>query len=786
MPTLTIDNQTVTVPEGTNVLEAAKQLGIVIPHFCYHEALGAVGSCRLCAMKFEDGPVKGIQMACMVKAQDGMVVSTVDADAAELRASVIEWLMLNHPHDCPVCDEGGECQLQDMTIAGGHGIRRYRGTKRTWHNQDLGPFIEQEMNRCIQCYRCVRTYQDYFGGTDFGVMGSRNRLFFGRFKDGPLESPFAGNLADVCPTGVFTDKTYRFKSRIWDLQEAPSVCPHCSLGCRVIPGGRYRELQRVRSGVNRQTNGFFICDRGRFGYGHVNLKERPREPKLQGAVTSWSEALAMARSRLLDIAQKYGGESIALLGSPRSSLETLAKLRELGQSLGGSPLCTEAMPGRDRAARALSAIGTDRLVSMAQLAQADRILILGCDPINEAPMLAAAVRQAQRNGAHITVIDPRPVKLPCDFDKMTASPDELVAKLNQLRGEEETAMSSLRAELLQARKPVLVGGADLLGEAGIHLLGQLAGELDCGLCVPLAQVNSFGAALIAGDGPDAEQLCQMMFSGQIRALVCVETDPLRDGPDKMARALGRLECLVVLDCLPNQAARQADVLLPTTAPYESAGVMVNFEGRMQAFGSVIEPGLPIRETGQGNHPPRTFEATTPGGAPRPAWAVLGQLQNHQQSLVRIRQNLEGRDSRFTGLSLLDADGEGTFVRGGGKVATGTSGDFPECVPEGTLPLLVVETLYGSELLSSLSQSLQAVQPEPAVWMHPDTAARLNLEEGDIVQLKTDLEPFSLPLHLEPDMARDMLLAYRLRGTPLELFAPGKPAACLVNRGGDHA
>ncbi|RMF42958.1 MAG: NADH dehydrogenase (quinone) subunit G, partial [Deltaproteobacteria bacterium] len=470
-----------------------------------------------------------------------------------------------------------------MTIAGGHGIRRYRGTKRTWHNQDLGPFIEQEMNRCIQCYRCVRTYQDYFGGTDFGVMGSRNRLFFGRFKDGPLESPFAGNLADVCPTGVFTDKTYRFKSRIWDLQEAPSVCPHCSLGCRVIPGGRYRELQRVRSGVNRQTNGFFICDRGRFGYGHVNLKDRPRAPKLQGATTSWSEALAMARSRLLDIAQKYGGDAIALLGSPRSSLETLAKLRELGLSLGGSPLCTEAMPERDRAARALSAIGTERLVSQAQLAKSDRILVIGCDPVNEAPMLAAALRQAERNGARITIIDPRPVWLPCSFEKITVGPDELCEKLNQLLADEESSMTALRADLVQAQKPVLVGGTDLLGEAGIRLIGLLTGELDCGLFVPLAQVNSFGAALIAGDGPDADQLCQMMLSGQVRALVCVETDPLRDGPDKMARALGRLECLVVLDGLPNQAARQADVFLPTTAPYESAGVMVNCEGRMQAF-----------------------------------------------------------------------------------------------------------------------------------------------------------------------------------------------------------
>src|SRR5512133_3176373 len=269
MPTLTIDNQTVTVPPGANVLEAAKALGLVIPHFCYHEALGAVGACRLCAMTFIAGPVKGVQMACMVEAKDGMVVSTVDPAAQEQRRHVIEWLMMNHPHDCPVCDEGGECQLQDLTIAGGHSVRRYRGTKITRNNQRLGPFIEQEMNRCIQCYRCVRTYRDYCGGTDFGVLGTRQRLFFGRMRDGRLESPFSGNLVDVCPTGVFTDKTYRFQSRVWDLQEAASICPHCSLGCATIPGARFRELQRVRSNIDREVNGHFICDRGRFGYGHV-------------------------------------------------------------------------------------------------------------------------------------------------------------------------------------------------------------------------------------------------------------------------------------------------------------------------------------------------------------------------------------------------------------------------------------------------------------------------------------------------------------------------------------
>jgi len=170
MPKLIIDDIPVEVPEGTTVLEAAQSVDIPIPHFCWHPALGKAGACRVCAVKMLDGPVKGVQMSCMLPAMDGMVVSTTDDEAVAMRKSVIEWLMINHPHDCPVCDEGGECQLQDFTIAGGHGIRRYDGRKRTHRNQYLGEFVEHEMNRCIQCYRCARFYQEYAGGTDFGVM----------------------------------------------------------------------------------------------------------------------------------------------------------------------------------------------------------------------------------------------------------------------------------------------------------------------------------------------------------------------------------------------------------------------------------------------------------------------------------------------------------------------------------------------------------------------------------------------------------------------------------------
>jgi len=252
MPTLIIDERRIEVAQGVKVIEAAEQLGIMIPRFCFHKALGSVGACRMCAVKFVDGPVRGIRMSCMEDVRDGMVVSTTDPEAVEFRQYVIEWLMLNHPHDCPVCDEGGHCLLQDTTVSGGHGLRRYQGKKRTYRDQYLGYLVGHEMNRCIHCYRCVRYYQEFSGYRDLGAFQIGSRVYFGRFSDGPLESPFAGNLIDICPTGVFTDLPSRYRVRRWDMERGPSVCIHCSLGCNTIAGARYREvLQNTQSIIIR-------------------------------------------------------------------------------------------------------------------------------------------------------------------------------------------------------------------------------------------------------------------------------------------------------------------------------------------------------------------------------------------------------------------------------------------------------------------------------------------------------------------------------------------------------
>lgn len=801
MPKLTIDNQSVEVPEGANVLEAAKQLGIVIPHFCYHEALGAVGACRLCAMKFEDGPVKGIQMACMVIAQEGMVVSTLDPAAVELRAHVIEWLMMNHPHDCPVCDEGGECQLQDMTVAGGHTLRRYRGLKRTYHNQHLGPFIAHEMNRCIQCYRCARTYQDYCGGEDFGVLGTNQRVYFGRFRDGRLESPFSGNLVDVCPTGVFTDKTFRFKSRYWDLEEAPSICPHCALGCATIPGGRYRELQRVRAGINRQTNGFFICDRGRFGYAHANHPQRPRAPRVDGRDVSWPQALEAVRERLDPIIATHGPRALAFLGSSRASLEANAQMRSWARRLGSERVVHETHGPRDWTARTLAAGLGAQARSLEDIRHSDCLVLIGADPLNEAPLLALALRQAVRKGASLTLIDPRPIRLPCRAAHLPLAPWRLGEALAALGDNDYSAFSrqeavfleGLRESLDKAQRPVLIGGGDLLGPAGMGQLLELARRLSraeraCGLLGVLSGPNSFGAALLSAEGPDFDELSNAMISGEIRALVCLECDPLSQAADPLhaGLALSRLEALIVLDNLATPTAHRADILLPTCVTAEGAGCFVNTEGRMLAFEKVMAPGLPLRDAGDGVYPPRVFFADTPGAAPRPAWDILAALQGRGLSLADVRRELAAQDERFAGLVDLRAEGEGRRIAGCGGPAPDIR--IREFTPgKGELALLVCEELFASEEIAAFSAPLDEVRPQPRLILHPIDARRLSIADGEAVRLHTDLEEVVLPVSVRQDCAPGVVLLPRVRGSLVEAFVPGNgPQPCRISREADYA
>ena len=398
MATVNIDGKDYDLPEGENLLHAALSQRLDLPYFCWHPAMGSVGSCRLCAViqYADEADQRGrLQMACMMNVQDGMRVSIAAAFAADFRKQVIEWLMENHPHDCPVCEEGGECHLQDMTVMTGHSMRRYAGQKRTWQNQYLGPFIGHEMNRCITCYRCVRYYRDYAGGKDLDAFGSRARMFFGREEDGVLESEFAGNLVEVCPTGVFTDKPFsKVYTRKWDLQSAPSICPHCSVGCNTFPAERYGVLKRVHNRYHGAVNGYFLCDRGRYGSHFVNNDKRIRHAGVRA-----DDGVFEASGRdavLAAVADRLSSGDVVGIGSPRASLETNYALKQLVGQENFCPGLADDEADTMAAALDIYRAGGFRIPSLTDIEGADAVLVLGEDISNTAARMALAVRQAVR------------------------------------------------------------------------------------------------------------------------------------------------------------------------------------------------------------------------------------------------------------------------------------------------------------------------------------------------------------------------------------------------------
>jgi NADH-quinone oxidoreductase subunit G len=630
MPKLIIDNIEVEVPPGTNVLEAAKKVGIWIPHFCYHPALGSVGACRLCAMRFLEGPVKGIQMSCMMPAQDGMVISTSDPEALRLRQLVIEWLMINHPHDCPVCDEGGECLLQDYTIAGGQGIRRYKGKKHTFINQDLGPFIEHEMNRCIECYRCVRFYQEFAGGDDLGVMGSAARVYFGRFQEGKLDSPFSGNLVDLCPTGVYTDKTARFRARYWDYEMAPSVCPWCSLGCNTTPAARYRELLKTMSRRNDAVNGWFICDRGRFGNAPVNDPARPRTPLLDGRDAGWEEALDALVTRLAELQRVHGGGSIALVGSPRLALEGAVLMQRLAGLIGAGFLCyfTDQQEG-DRAVTAVSHLNSDNTASMADVQESDCIAVLNSELLDEGPMMALAVRQAWRKGAKVFIVSG------------SSSPEW--AKAVAIEAATVSTLSAV--PFADYKRPVIVCGSQRNDPFEMEKASQAGARVSFLFSGP----NAFGAALLAKEH-ETTSLAQAVKSGKIKGILAFEADIPAD-------LLEGVSFVAAADWIHSDVVGRAAIFLPTTSWVEMDGTYVNNEGRGQRFQRVMKPGLPIKGLDPALHPVRVHRTSPPGGDPRPAWLVIAKLIQRLGG-ENITEPLTGRWKKLGGLP---PEGEGMRI-----------------------------------------------------------------------------------------------------------------------------
>lgn len=628
--TVYIDDRPYRMNADQNLLHQCLTLGFDLPYFCWHPALGSVGACRQCAIKqFKDEHDKQgrLVMACMTPAAEGTRISIHDPEAVAFRAGIIEGLMLNHPHDCPVCDEGGECHLQDMTVMTGHDYRRYRFHKRTFRNQYLGPFLNHEMNRCIQCYRCVRFYREYAGGSDFNAFGLRDLVYFGRELDGVLENEFAGNLVEVCPTGVFTDATLkRHYTRKWDLQFAPSICVHCGLGCNISIGERYGLMRRVVNRYNGEINGYFLCDRGRYGYEFVNSEHRIRKPKLRAEEI----AVETARSYLHELA---GRPDVIGIGSPRASLESNFALR----ALVGPDRFYAGVPESEltllRLMLDVLRFGPARTPSLREVEASDAILVLGEDVTGLAPRMALSLRQsvrqhsmrlaeklkipqwqdhgvreaAQGGKSPLFIATPSATRL----DDVAAAcyrgaPDD-VARLGfavasvldpgsaapeELAKDQPDLAQHIAAALKAAQRPLVVAGPSLRSAAVIQAAAAVSRALPgCALSYLTPECNSFGLALLT-DAP-----LEAAFGSNAHAAIVVENDLYRRLPAPSAdRFFETCAHVAILDCLETPTTARAELLLPAATFAEAEGTVVSSEGRAQRFFRVFPQDQMIRES----------------------------------------------------------------------------------------------------------------------------------------------------------------------------------------------
>ncbi|SIQ96688.1 NADH-quinone oxidoreductase subunit NuoG [Aquipseudomonas alcaligenes] len=631
MATIHVDGKDFEVDGADNLLQACLSLGLDIPYFCWHPALGSVGACRQCAVKqyTDENDKRGrIVMSCMTPATDNTWISIDDEESKAFRASVVEWLMTNHPHDCPVCEEGGHCHLQDMTVMTGHNQRRYRFTKRTHQNQQLGPFISHEMNRCIACYRCVRYYKDYAGGTDLGVYGAHDNVYFGRVEDGVLESEFSGNLTEVCPTGVFTDKTHSERyNRKWDMQFAPSICHGCSSGCNISPGERYGEIRRIENRFNGSVNHYFLCDRGRFGYGYTNRDDRPRQPLFGETKLGIDAALDKA-------AELLKGKRVIGIGSPRASLESNHALRELvGEANFYSGIGAVELDNL-RLIRDVLQNGPLPVPSIREIEDHDAVFVLGEDLTQTAARIALALRQSVKGKAteiaasmkiqdwHMAAVQNvaqdalNPLFIasvdatrlddvaeacvhaaPADLARIgfavAHAIDPSAPAVTGLDAEAAELVQLIAEALLAGKRPLIVSGASLGEKSIIEAAANIAQALknrekNASISLVVPEANSMGLALFGGDSADAA--LEALTAGNADAVIVLENDLYRRADAaKVDAALAAAKAVIVADHQQTATTAKAHLVLSASSFAEGDGTLVSQEGRAQRFFQVFEP-----------------------------------------------------------------------------------------------------------------------------------------------------------------------------------------------------
>ncbi len=596
---VTIDDVTVEVPAGTLLIEAAGQAGVHVPRFCYHPKLSLAGACRLCAVQIDKIPK--LQTACTTPVADGMVAHTNTPEVADARRSVIEFLLVNHPLDCPVCDAAGECPLQDYShLYGPDESRSTFPKRRAAKATRLSPLVVLDMERCILCYRCTRFMDEIAGDAELAFTDRGSTSVLGTFDGAPLRSKFQGNIIELCPCGALTSEPYRFAARPQDLAFGDAVCSHCAVGCAVRYEARQGKVVRVKPRQHEDVNEVWLCDKGYFGYEYVSEGPRLLQPLVRHGdelvPARWNDVLDHVVDRLRAITTRYGPESIGVIGGSRLTNEEATLLARLFSVGVGTPNIDHRSGARVSDGALIELAGLP--VPIAEVEQADAFVLAAFDPSEELPILWLRMRKALRRGVPAIVISAHPI----DAER------EATVVIRAEPGGEAAALAALAADppawLRDARRPLYLSGATLEsrpdGEGVARALANLALAVSGPTALERTGIlmrapNAMGAqlaGLLPGLGGVAGgQIIASAAEGRIKALYLVGVDPLRTFPDRalVERALRTVELLIVQDIAPSATAGKAHVVLAAAALPEKEGTVTNVEGRSQRIAPVVQP-----------------------------------------------------------------------------------------------------------------------------------------------------------------------------------------------------
>ncbi|WP_382156524.1 NADH-quinone oxidoreductase subunit NuoG [Hydrogenophaga sp. ANAO-22] len=624
MVEIELDGKKVEVPPGSMVMHAAEKAGTYIPHFCYHKKLSIAANCRMCLVDVEKAPKP--MPACATPVTQGMIVRTKSDKAIKAQQSVMEFLLINHPLDCPICDQGGECQLQDLAVGYGGSGSRYEEEKRVVFHKDVGPLISmEEMSRCIHCTRCVRFGQEVAGVMELGMSHRGEHAEIETFLGDTVDSELSGNMIDICPVGALTSKPFRYSARTWELSRRKSVSPHDSTGANLIVQVKNHKVMRVVPLENEAVNECWIADRDRFSYEAVNSEERLTSPMLkQGGewkTVDWQTALEYVANGLKQVKADHGAAAIGLLASPHSTLEELALAGALVRGLGSQNIDAR-LRHADFSNTAPTGAARWLGLPIASLSTLQRVLVIGSNLRKDHPLFAQRIRQAQRKGAQVNVLNAvaqdwaMPVKntVLADSGLWVSALAGIAAAI----GAETGAAAPVSGEATDAHRAVaksLLGGeqkAILLGNAAAHhakassllaLANWIAQQTGATVGYLSEAANTVGAQLVNAVPGQGGLNAGQMLVGQLKAALLLNTEPAQD---TAVGATGLAAAGMVVTLSPFKTNLDvSDVLLPIAPFTETSGSFVNAEGRLQGFHAVVRPL----------------------GDTRPAWKVLRVLGN---------------------------------------------------------------------------------------------------------------------------------------------------------------